>query len=440
MADLKPDLSIFNHNSQQMGIGEMLGAARGVQEYQGRQSMTDALQQSIDRETGEVDFDKATGIWAAGPGFKRTEDATALMQGTQYQIQTRKMRQEGIAQVYSQLADNPNPTQEDYDRTKALAAKVFGAKSAAVVDKYLSGTSPAKNKAEFAKRLSQLGAAFKVFPDTETIQTTQGPVVVPKSQYAQEVRASQARGPVPAAPATDESGAVTPDHMTASDAAFGRGMLGQDEQAQKRWRDEQRESGNYRQDVQGLETVVREVSKPDTPTGPTADISSNFKRLLHSFGLIDDDKMKGTISYQEAKKYLQDYVNRQGFSSQSIEHLAAAVSATPNMTLEKTTILEMAKTALALRRMRQVGFEEFGRLRDPRTGRGAQPAAFDNWFANWAPRQDERAFAADMMSPEQQDRLDAEFKQSREADSRFARTHEAGERSRIYRSRGFWKQ
>ncbi len=442
MPDLRPDMSVFTKPSQ-MGISELLGTAMKMQQFQGQQGISDLLKQNVDPVTLDPDFGAVSAKLPTIQGIVTPDMVAGIENARQSQLATRAREMDALVRIMGPVADKPNLSEEDIQDARTRLAGVYGGgkRGQMIADRILGvGTkNEVRTGAAFKQRMTEIQAGYGQLPEMETIQTTQGPVLMPKAQYVSEVRRSQSGGQPPPTPVLDQQGRVTQQHMTASDAAFGQGLLGQDEQAQARYRGEQREAGNYRQDVQGLETVIKEVSKPGTPTGPTAEVSTNFKRILHGFNLISDDQMKGVVSYQEAKKYLQDFINRQGFSSQSIDHLAAAVSANPGMTLEKSTILDMAKTALALRRMRQVGFEEFNKLRDPRTGRGAQPAAYDNWFANWAPRQDERAFAADMYDKEHHKSLNNEFAKSPEADSRFARSHEAGERSRIFRPKSFWR-
>ena len=70
MPDLKPDMSVFTR-PQTMDPGSVVGLMGRMQEIEGKQSMTESLNEATNKETGETDFDKASAIRATKGGFFR---------------------------------------------------------------------------------------------------------------------------------------------------------------------------------------------------------------------------------------------------------------------------------------------------------------------------------------------------------------------------------
>ena len=116
-----------------------------------------------------------------------------------------------------------------------------------------------------------------------------------------------------------------------------------------------------------------------------------------------------------------------GVGKNSVEGLLHTISANPNMTLGTASNIYLMKVGLALRRMEQVGSQEFDRLYQ--SGQITDPGSFKTWYARWAPKQDWRAFGMDTYTQKERDRLEAEVTRDPNASRKFARSHQAGQRA-----------
>lgn len=78
MPDLMPDTSVLKPQTPQMSLVDLLNLAKGAQEYQSKQAMTQALQGAYDPNTNQVSSDTATKNFLAAPGWKSPEQISAL--------------------------------------------------------------------------------------------------------------------------------------------------------------------------------------------------------------------------------------------------------------------------------------------------------------------------------------------------------------------------
>lgn len=172
------------------------------------------------------------------------------------------------------------------------------------------------------------------------------------------------------------------------------------------------EAGNYQERVSPTRNAIEILSKKDskgkesTVIGPGTEAFTNLQSALQSWGLgeiagVDPSKV---ADYNKLRKYMADASSRraQGIGPHTNDGLAAAVSASPNTKLDNMSALELSKFNLGLDRMMQarlLDFEEAlaqGKVTEGRWG---------SWKAQWATKQDPRAFVYDLMTPEAQQKL-----------------------------------
>lgn len=162
------------------------------------------------------------------------------------------------------------------------------------------------------------------------------------------------------------------------------------------------QSANYRRAVFPLEQAIPALeSLGKTGTGPGTDQLNAVKSFLQSAGVpgIDATKIK---NYDEANKYLTDYVNQNGNTGTN-DKLAAAFAGNPSTKVSNAAAVDVAKSALSLSRMKQAQVLEFQNT-------GLPAAQYSNWSSKWGVSQDPRAYGYDLMSPEAQQKLTSGLK------------------------------
>lgn len=154
---------------------------------------------------------------------------------------------------------------------------------------------------------------------------------------------------------------------------------------------------NYRQEVFPLETAIPALEKlGKTGTGPGTEEFNHIKSFLQSAGIpgLDTDKIK---TFDEAKKYLTDFVNQNGNTGTN-DKLAASFAGNPSVGISNAAAVDVAKSALALRRMKQAQLIEFEKS-------GLPDSEFTKWASRWQLGHDPRAFGFDLMTPEQRKKV-----------------------------------
>lgn len=149
---------------------------------------------------------------------------------------------------------------------------------------------------------------------------------------------------------------------------------------------------NFNQQVFPLEQAIPALEKlGKTGTGPGTEEFNHVKSFLQSAGIpgLDTEKIK---TFDEAKKYLTDFVNQNGNSGTN-DKLAAAFAGNPSVNISNAAATDVAKSALTLRRMKQaqlVAFENSGKPEED----------FPKEAGKWAREHDPRAYGFDLMTPD----------------------------------------
>jgi len=175
---------------------------------------------------------------------------------------------------------------------------------------------------------------------------------------------------------------------------------GQAEAAQRTWlasgemlAAERSRAANYRREIYPLEQAIPALERlGKTGTGPGTEQLNHIKSFLQSAGVpgLDVRKIK---DYDEAHKYLTDWVTANGDSSTN-DKLAAAFSSNASTRISNAAAVDVAKAALSLRKMKQAQLEEFH-------ASGLPDDKFAKWASEWNRKQDPRVYGWDYMSDEQ---------------------------------------
>lgn len=164
--------------------------------------------------------------------------------------------------------------------------------------------------------------------------------------------------------------------------------------------DSRNRSLNYQQEVNPLEQAIPALEKLGTKgTGPGTESINHLKSFVLSNvpgadfkGLKDD-----VATYDKAKKYLTDFVNQNGNSGTN-DKLAAAFAGNPSVNISNAAAVDVAKTALALRRFKQaqlIAFEKSGK----------PDVEYSKEAGKFAREHDPRAYGFDMMSPSERKKV-----------------------------------
>lgn len=166
------------------------------------------------------------------------------------------------------------------------------------------------------------------------------------------------------------------------------------------------QSLNYQQNVFPLEQAIPALEKlGKTGTGPGTDETNHFKSFLQSAGVpgFDAEKIK---NFDEAKKYLTDFVNQNGNSGTN-DKLAASFAGSPSVNISNAAAVDVAKAALSLRRMKQAQLVEFEKS-------GKPDSEFTKWASQWNLSHDPRAYGFDLMTAEQRKKVLSSLPESKQ--------------------------
>lgn len=203
---------------------------------------------------------------------------------------------------------------------------------------------------------------------------------------------AQPRSPYAASPAAPSAGhvmAAPPPGEAEAKRAAGEGSGGALVSARQR-------GMNYQAEVFPLEQAIPALEKLGTKgTGPGTESINHLKSFVLSNipgadfkGLKDD-----VAAYDKAKKYLVDFVNQNG-SAGTNDKLAASFAGNPSVNISNAAAVDVAKSALALRRMKQAQLAAFEQS-------GLPESEFGKFASKWNTMADPRAYGFDMMTPAQ---------------------------------------
>lgn len=152
-------------------------------------------------------------------------------------------------------------------------------------------------------------------------------------------------------------------------------------------------NADYVRQVFPLEQAIPKLEKlGKTGTGPGAEELNNVKSFLQTLGIpgFDQSKIK---NFDEAHKYLTDWVMANGNASTN-DKLAASFASNASTKISNAAAVDVAKSALAIRRMKKAQQEAF-------EATGLPESQYTRWASQWNAKQDPRVYGFDMMSPKQ---------------------------------------
>lgn len=388
MPDLMPDTSFYPHpQNNSLSLLDLLNVAKGAQDYQSQQSMTQALSGARDPNTGQVDYSKALQAFQQSPGFKTPGQFSALQDAASGQINLREQRL-SLASQYLEplLAFGPKITSRQVTAAMPAIASALGPDAAATVHAIV-GDAP--DGPELFNRLLIAKQAM-VRGGTTYEEVPQGGGLPPKKvpAGAAERQAYFGTAGVPGLQSTEEP----PDFKTEREA-----------------------SGTYLERTQPLVQAISSARKlgPDA-FYPGSDELNQFKKFAVGVGLgktlgIDVNNID---SYDKVRKALADWTNRISAGGTN-DRLAATIESNPNTTMRNATLQSVAKVNLALEARRNAIYQEF-------TQTGLPPSAFGAFRARFNQEYDPRAFTFPMMSPQARSTLLKGM--SRDEYARFSRS------------------
>lgn len=390
----QPQNALSGDPSKVIGmIGQLNANALFQQQFNARKAIGQAYQGAIG-DDGSIDTQKLMQGIKDNPdaGFMAGEAAQGALsrQGQQIENATKmfglqagqnKVLMDGIGS----LASKPTISDEDLRNFAVTSARNSGVPTSTILS--VVGSAPKDQKARH-----------------EWVQTIQN-MAIGSAGVAQRVEAPPGVGgapqkqPLGAANYSGTQPVALPPGVGEAQVQTGAGSGAALNEARHR-------GLNYRQEVFPLETAIPALEKlGKTGTGPGTEEFNHIKSFLQSAGIpgLDTDKIK---TFDEAKKYLTDFVNQNGNTGTN-DKLAASFAGNPSVGISNAAAVDVAKSALALRRMKQAQLVEFEKS-------GLPDSEFTKWASRWQLGHDPRAFGFDLMSPDQRKKVIESFPEGKD--------------------------
>lgn len=175
------------------------------------------------------------------------------------------------------------------------------------------------------------------------------------------------------------------------------------------------QSANYQRDLFPLTQAIPALEKLGTKgTGPGTETLNHLKSFVLSNvpGVKESDFGLGNVKdYDKAKKYLTDFVNQTGNSGTN-DKLAAAFAGNPSVSISNAAAVDVAKSAVALRKMQQAIYLDAEH-------QGIPASKISRWVAKRTNEIDPRAFGTNIMTPEAKKKLKEQLDKNPAEKSRF---------------------
>lgn len=170
---------------------------------------------------------------------------------------------------------------------------------------------------------------------------------------------------------------------------------------------------NFQREVFPLAKAIPGLEALGTKgTGPGTDALNNIKSfLLSNLPGVTEKDLADVKTYDQVKKYLTDFVNQTGTTGTN-DKLAAAFAGNPSVGISNAAAQDVAKAALALRRMQHAQYLEFENSKLP-------ASQFSKWMARRGTEIDPRAFGVDMMNDEAKAKLKEQLGKNKVERERF---------------------
>lgn len=159
-------------------------------------------------------------------------------------------------------------------------------------------------------------------------------------------------------------------------------------------------ASKYQREIFPLQQAIPALEKLGTKgTGPGTETIQHIKSfVLSNIPGVKESDFNGTVAdYDKAKKYLTDFVNQTGNSGTN-DKLAAAFAGNPSVGISNAAAVDVAKAALALRRMQQAELAAFEKS-------GLPEEQFQQFSVRFNNEQDPRAYGFDQMDQAKRKKL-----------------------------------
>lgn len=476
MADATVDTSITANAGRNMltSLGQMAGVVNAVNEnrlFMGRQAAGQALQQSIDPQTGQVDFQRFNQLITSNPQIapyaqealqqglvSRGQDISNATGQTNLQnTYTANMRQDYLAAKRAGI--DPNlalvrgaamgryPPQ--LAATFAGGGEVNGVSQDALAKESAIALGPDAVRAAYGSPETQdqggqlvtslvnpvtgektlMGGNAAVLPKTltpaeavkpaytEFNPTTQQPEIVTMGAAA----AAGAGGPGGAhIPAGPPLGAEQAANTAAQGSA---NILNADLASQN----------GAMERINALRKVNDLLATPEGGTGPGTKITNAWRSFLLAnaawttrfLGGVDQAKIQ-TATQDELHKYMTQIAGNAAaqYGQGTNEKLAVAASGNPNADISTLANRDVTRMMLALERAKQARMAEW-------EASGQPPQNYGQFIASWNRTHDPRAFMLDLLSPQERRKMLSDI--TSDADKRaLLRGKSAAENAGLY--------
>lgn len=134
-----------------------------------------------------------------------------------------------------------------------------------------------------------------------------------------------------------------------------------------------------------------------TKTGVGSEQMNEIRSFLVTLGVANADAIEDTKLYDEARKYLTQFAQANGDTNTN-DKLAAAFAGNPSTSISNAAAVDVAKTALALRKLQNAQLLAF-------EGTGLPDSQFSKFASQFNATQDTRAYGLDLMTPEARAKL-----------------------------------
>ena len=390
MPDLMPDTSVYStiaRANQPLDLGSlmsMVGQARGLQT---QSAVSDALRASGGDPSGALKSLMQPGA----PGYMSPDIITNLTHAQQAQSELAKFYNDQIGKaagaLYGKAISRQGANTDDLTQFQTMA-RSWGTPSSMLVQLNHDVVRP-----DGSLDPTKLANWYNIISGGQPLPQVAGKTA--EGRGVSVPAATQTYGGTAGGPQV-AGGVVTTETPAGTAVGLGAGAD---------YRSDTIAARNFQTDVTPLRHVIAGLES-GTITGRSTEEVQNLRNFLHATGIdamFGKDLSKETVPYEEMRKYMiraADQVSAGGTN----DRLAAAVSGNPNMKLLNASNLDLAKVNLALRRMQQVGYQEFQRqLSTGQTfnGHPLQYEDYSNWYTQWASQQDTRAFVHDLMTRDQ---------------------------------------
>lgn len=395
MADTNTDIyKTLGQNNQQMTplqILQLLGQANNLklqqQNIEANTGVTESFKQNVNPD-GTLNYPGLTKSLAERGGIKAPETLNQVMSNTTGYNALRQTQQDAIQKRFGAVGSLPNPTMGDIYSAGVHAMRDNPTIPPEMIMKRIDEARSIKDPKKLKEWALTQGITAPSFEANEGLTGTPDASGAPQV-VSRGARTLQQGGVAPAAPGV--SVALPPGVGEASQRVGAEsGALLAEHRAK---------NANFTREVFPLVKAIPALERLGTEgTGPGKDEINEMKSFAQSFGFAPKSWQGSINDFDEAKKYLTDWVTANTSATGTNDKLAAAFSSNASTKISNAAAVDVAKAALSLRRMQKMQTEAFDAT-------GLPDSQYSKWASQWNAKQDPRVFGFDLMNPDQRKRV-----------------------------------